>query len=93
VAKLKETTAIILFVNTTVVPENSPGRKVEDPAKYNEVAMDVMKKNNIQVIDLYAASLTIHPQNSKPGNVHYSPEGYEKLAEIVANTVRNTFKK
>lgn len=89
VAKLKETTAIIVFVTTTVVPENSAGRKAEDPALYNRVAQEVMKKNGIQVIDLYTASQTIHPQNSKPGNVHYSDAGYELLAAPLIKTIKS----
>lgn len=89
VAKLRETTATLYFVTTTVVPENSAGRKVKDPAKYNAVAQEVMKKNGIEVIDLYTASLTIHPQNSKPGNVHYTPEGYEQLASYIINAVKS----
>lgn len=93
VAKLKETTAKLLFVTTTVVPENSAGRKVEDPAKYNEVAKAVMKKNGIPVVDLYTASQAIHPQNSKPGNVHYTDKGYELLAEPLIEAIRTSFKK
>ncbi len=93
VARLKETTATLIFVTTTVVPENSTGRKVEDPAKYNEVALDVMKQNGIQVIDLYIASLAIHPQNSKPGNVHYTPEGYELLAKPLIKAINAALKK
>jgi len=93
VAKLKETTAIIMFVTTTVVPENSAGRKVEDPALYNKVALEVMKKNGIQVIDLYTTSQTIHPQNSKPGNVHYSDAGYELLAAPLVKTIQQVLKK
>lgn len=92
VARLKKSTKILLFVNTTVVPENSSGRKVEDPAKYNVVAMEVMKKHNIQVIDLYSASQVIHPKTSKPGNVHYSPEGYELLAAELIKSIREALK-
>ena len=88
VAKLKETTARIFFVTTTVVPENSPGRKTEDPEKYNKAALKVMKRNKIEIVDLYKASLTIHPQNSKPGNVHYTPEGYELLARHIIETIK-----
>jgi hypothetical protein len=85
---LRETTAKLYFVTTTTVPQNSTGRKVEDPAKYNAVALEVMKKNGIEVIDLYSASLTIHPKNSKPGNVHYTPEGYELLASYVSKVIK-----
>lgn len=90
VARLKETTAKLLFATTTVVPENSSGRKAEDPAKYNAVALEVMKKSGIEVIDLYTASLAIHPQNSKPGNVHYTPEGYELLASHVIKAIKKS---
>ncbi len=88
VAKFKETKASLIFVNTTMVPENSAGRKTEDPAKYNVIALDVMKENNIEVIDLYTLSLSIHPLNSKPGNVHYTEKGYELLAESLIQKIK-----
>ena len=88
VARLRETTATLIFVNTTVVPENSAGRKVGDPERYNAVALEVMKKNGIEVVDLYTASLTIHPQNSPPNNVHYTPEGYELLAGWIIKAIK-----
>jgi lysophospholipase L1-like esterase len=92
VNRLKKSTKVLLFVNTTVVPENSSGRKVEDPARYNEVAREVMKNNNIPVIDLYSASQVIHPKTSKPGNVHYSPEGYELLAAELVKSIKEVLK-
>lgn len=92
VARLRETTATLIFVNTTEVPENSAGRKVEDPAKYNAVASEVMKANGIEVVDLYTASLLIHPQNSKPGNVHYTEKGYELLAEPLIEKIKSILK-
>ena len=92
VAKLRETTAKLIFINTTVVPENSIGRKIEDPAKYNTVALEVMKKNDIEVLDLYTPSLTIHPENSKPGNVHYTDKGYELLANYVIKAIKSALK-
>lgn len=92
VAKLRETTATIIFINTTMVPENAAGRKVEDPAKYNAAAAEVMKKNGIKVIDLYTPSLTIHPENSKLGNVHYTPKGYELLADIITTAIKSALK-
>jgi lysophospholipase L1-like esterase len=88
VSKLKETTATLIFVNTTMVPENAAGRKVGDPEIYNAVALEVMKNNGIAVVDLYTPSLTIHPQNSPPNNVHYTPEGYEQLANIIVKAIR-----
>lgn len=89
IKKLKETTATLIFVTTTVVPENATGRKVEDPARYNAVACMVMKKNNIQVIDLYSVSMTVHVTNAQASNnVHYTEKGYELLAEPITTELR-----
>lgn len=92
VAKLRETTANLIFVTTTMVPENASGRKVEDPAIYNQVALQVMRENSIPVVDLYTASLKIHPLNSAPANVHYTTEGYRLLAEPVLAEIRRNLK-
>lgn len=88
VLRLKKSARNILFVTTTVVPENSAGRKVVDPARYNQIALEVMKKHQVRVLDLYTPSLTIHPATSQPGNVHYSPEGYRLLADELIKTIR-----
>jgi len=93
ISKLRQTTATLIFINTTMVPENSAGRKVEDPAIYNAAALEVMKKNGIEVIDLYTASLIIHPENSKPGNVHYTDKGYELLAVPIVKSIVAALKK
>ena len=93
VSKLKETTARLIFVTTTMVPENAAGRLPEDPAKYNKEAMEVMLKNNIEVVDLYQASLSIHPNNSNPGNVHYTPAGYELLATSITGAIKKVLNK
>ena len=90
VAILRQTTAKLIFVNTTVVPEKADGRMVEDPSRYNKVAEEVMRENGIKVLDLYTPSLTIHPNNSKPANVHYTDKGYEMLAEYVANVIKSS---
>lgn len=87
--KLNETTAKIIFLTTTMVPDGANGRKMESVAQYNDVAVKVMKKKNIQVVDLYTPSLEIHPLNSKIKDVHYTPKGYEQLASIVITAIRN----
>jgi lysophospholipase L1-like esterase len=89
VSILRQTTAKLIFVNTTEVPLNASGRKVEDPEKYNAVALEVMKENGIIVVDVYTPSLTIHPANSAPGNVHYTEKGYELLAEPIIQAIKS----
>ncbi|HEU0228338.1 MAG TPA: SGNH/GDSL hydrolase family protein [Arachidicoccus soli] len=92
VDKLRETTAKLIFITTTTVPENAAGRKVESPAQYNRVAKEVMKKNGIEVLDLYETSLKVHPQNSKPGNVHYTEEGYSLLVQPIIEKLKTALK-
>jgi lysophospholipase L1-like esterase len=93
VDKLKETTANVVFITTTTVPENSSGRKTESPEQYNKIAKALMKKNGIEVLDLYKTSLKVHPQNSKPGNVHYSEAGYELLANPIIENIKSKLNK
>ncbi len=90
--KLRETTAKLVFVNTTVVPEGTSGRKIESPEQYNKIAQEVMKTNQIEIIDLYKTSLTVHPQNSKQGNVHYTDMGYELLAQPIISKLKSILK-
>lgn len=90
--KLNETTAKVIFVTTTMVPDGASGRKTASVPEYNEVALKVMKKKSIKVVDLYQPSLEIHPSNSKPKDVHYTPKGYELLAEILLNEIKAVLK-
>jgi lysophospholipase L1-like esterase len=90
--KLNETTAKVIFVTTTMVPEGASGRKTASVPEYNEVALKVMKKKSIKVVDLYQPSLEIHPSNSKPKDVHYTPKGYELLAEILVKEIKEALK-
>lgn len=90
--KLNETTAKIIFLTTTMVPDSANGRKMESVSQYNDVAVKVMKKKDIQVVDLYAPSLEIHPLNSKPRDVHYTTKGYEELAAIVVAAIQQALK-
>jgi lysophospholipase L1-like esterase len=90
--KLNETKAKVVFVTTTMVPDGASGRKTTSVPEYNEVALKVMKKKSIKVVDLYHPSLEIHPSNSKPKDVHYTPKGYELLAEILVKEIKEVLK-
>lgn len=90
VTRLKKTGAKLIWANTTLVPEGEAGRKLGDDLKYNEAAARVMKKHGVMINDLNAltrkfpADLFI-----KPGNVHFTNAGSQKLAEQVAKNIRN----
>lgn len=91
VAKLEATGAKLIWASTTVVPENEEGRFVGDDVKYNAIAARVMAKHHISTDDLFALTQGFAGKYStEPGNVHYTPEGYDRLAAQVATTVEKS---
>lgn len=89
VLKLKATGAKLIWRNTTLVPEGEKGRKVGDDVKYNEVAAKIMQKHGIATDDLWTLSKSFDASLfSAPGNVHYTAEGYKRLAEQVAGSIQ-----
>ncbi|AKQ46163.1 signal peptide protein [Rufibacter radiotolerans] len=90
---LKKTNAKLLFVTTSYVPENEPGRYVKDAPLYNAVAREVMKKHGIEVNDIYAGSMEIHQKYGEaPNNVHYTPKGYQELATLITRQLEKKIK-
>jgi len=93
VLRLKNTGAVLIWASTTVVPEGEAGRVVGDDVKYNAVAERVMKKHGVLINDLYATTKAFPPDMFKaPGDVHYTSEGYVKLAAQVAAKVSDALK-
>ena len=89
VKRLKETGAVLIFATTTPVPEGELGRKLGDDLRYNEVAIEVMKRNGVIVNDLHAVVKGKMDQYGKsPGDVHFNEEGARILAEAVAEGIR-----
>ncbi|MDP0492663.1 MAG: SGNH/GDSL hydrolase family protein [Verrucomicrobiota bacterium JB023] len=88
VSRLKETGAELIWASTTVVPTGEAGRKVDDDLRYNAMAANVMSKHGIAINDLNAVSRTF-PEGLfvKPGDVHYTKEGYRKLGAVVAEAI------
>jgi len=88
VARLKQTNAKLIFATITYVPKGEAGRFFGDDKKYNKVAVQIMKKHNIQINKLNAFSRKIHKKHKKEeGDVHFTPEGYELLAKKVTNKI------
>ena len=88
-----QTTAQLIFVTTTYVPENEVGRFKEDVSKYNQVAKTVMQKHNITVNDLYESSISTHKKFGKGSDdVHYSKKGYKKLGKYISRFLKKELK-
>ena len=91
VERLKSTGAKLVFATTTPYPDKVTGplRDPGMPEKYNKAALKIMKKNGIQVNDLYAFVLPRMDEWLRPNNVHFTDEGSRALARQVATVIRN----
>jgi hypothetical protein len=88
VKRLEATGAKLIWANTTVVPEGEAGRFVGDDAKYNAIAASVMQTHGIATNDLFTLTKGFAGKHSvKPGDVHFTAAGYEKLAAQVTATL------
>lgn len=94
VIRLKNTGAKLVFATTTPVPEDAIGRVKGDAARYNSVAIEIMRKHSIPVNDLYGLAMERLDDIQRPRNVHFTePEGYEFLARQVAAEIQNVLSK
>lgn len=85
----QNTKARLVFATTTFVPEDEAGRYKLDVAKYNQSAKKVMNENNVTVNDIYEESKAIHNRYGKgKDDVHFIPEGYKALAEIITKFLK-----
>lgn len=88
VTRLQKTGAKLIWAHTTLVPEGELGRKVGDDVKYNDAAARVMKKHGVPINDLHALSASFPPELfTAPGNVHFKPEGSQRLAKQVVAAI------
>ena len=89
VATMKKTGAILIWASTTPVPEGKlePPRAGADVIAYNEVARRVMDETGVTIDDLYALALPHLSEWQRPANVHFTEEGYSKLAESIAASI------
>lgn len=88
---LKTTKAKLVFVNTTYVPADEPGRHSSDAEKYNKIALKIMREHGIPVNDLYTPSVKIHREfGLGADNVHYTEAGYRALSKHVSSCLERT---
>jgi acyl-CoA thioesterase-1 len=91
VQRLKKTGAKLIWATTTPVPEGSSGRVKGDEVKYNEAALKVMKEYGVAVDDLHAVVTSGPADMQLPKNVHFTKEGYERLARSVVASIQAAF--
>jgi lysophospholipase L1-like esterase len=94
VLRLKKTEAHLIFATTTPVPEGEAGRKVGDDLRYNKAAVAVMKRHKVVINDLHAAVAgKMETLGTRPGNVHFKPEGSKLLGQKVAAVIKEALGK
>lgn len=94
VERLKQNGEKLIFATSTPLPED-PSKKLsnKDIVEKNEAAIAVMKKNGVQVDDLYAF---IEPQKERllePNDCHFRTVGYQELGKHVAGTIEGALAK
>ncbi len=93
--RLKATEAKLIFATTTPVPRGCLGRVAGNEAIYNKVACDIMKELDVPIDDLCVhiaeqeKKTPSHPLSEiqLPSNVHFTPEGYDQLANFVVASI------
>jgi hypothetical protein len=89
VVRLKQTNAVLIWANTSFVPEKEAGRIQGDDEEYNVVAVRVMNKHDVRMNDLNSLTAEFPAEMFKqPGDVHYTKDGYQRLAQQVTSEIR-----
>ena len=84
---------IVFALTTPVNPANIPmtnPRSNSEIEKYNAVAIEVMKKMEVSVNDLYTLAQENIPASLYADYCHFSGEGYRILGNQVIRTVKDT---
>lgn len=96
VGRLKATGAKVIFATTTPIPDDLTKKK--NPAttvvERNQAAIEIMKKNNVPVDDLFTAITPKLAEYQNVKDVHFKePEGYDYLGKAVAESIVPLLKK
>ena len=90
VDRLQRTGATLIFATTTPIPSGSTGRIESGELAYNEAALRVMRERGVRVDDLHAYAQAHQQEIQQPHNVHFTPDGYQALAKLVAKSIEST---
>jgi acyl-CoA thioesterase-1 len=64
----------------------------DDAIKYNQTALRVLSRHGVRINDLHAFCLPRLKEIQRPGDVHFTPAGYDALAEEVAKQIEAALK-
>ncbi|QDV81120.1 SGNH/GDSL hydrolase family protein [Planctomycetes bacterium TBK1r] len=87
--RIKQQAKLVIWRETTPVPEGAAGRVVGDSVKYNAAAAKAIAKvGGIQTDPFFAFAESVK-QHQRPANVHYTAEGSKLLGEHVAEVIES----
>jgi len=90
--RIKRQADVVIWRETTPVPEGAKGRVAGDSAKYNAAAAKAIAKVGGILTDPMFDYATTIKDRQRPANVHYTPEGSKKLGQHVAEVVTAAMK-
>ncbi|WP_019026068.1 SGNH/GDSL hydrolase family protein [Colwellia piezophila] len=89
VKRLQLTGAKLIFATTTPYPTGvTPSRIPNDAVLYNQAALAVMARHQVQVNDLYNKIKPNLTTLQQPVNVHFNKQGSQFLAEKVSEVIK-----
>lgn len=88
--RLQQTGAKVIWVRTTPAPEGPNNEKfiASQCDQVNKIADEVMRKQNIPLVDLHGLVLPRIAELQLPNNVHFNGTGYEVMGGEVAKAIR-----
>ena len=85
VSRLKETEALLVWANTTPIPDDpANGMKNGSIVSLNAAAARIMAKHDVKIDDLYTAMAPQVDSLRLPNDVHYTEEGNALLGRCVS---------
>lgn len=84
--KMKATGARVIFLTTTHI--QGPPFNIGYETTLNEIAKRVLPSEGVEVMDLYAVSLTVKHMRPNQWDVHYTREGAQVMADAIAKYIR-----
>jgi acyl-CoA thioesterase-1 len=94
VERLEQTKTKLIWASSSVVNEGTKGNRVGEEVIFNNVAEKIIEKHNIPINNIYSLTKNFKPEQFKsPGNIHFSKEGFDIIAQQVADVILKTLEK
>ncbi|MDR2115149.1 MAG: SGNH/GDSL hydrolase family protein [Planctomycetaceae bacterium] len=91
IKRLEQTKTKLIWASSSVVNEGTKGNRVGEEVLFNNVAAKIIEKHHIPTNDIYSLTKNFKPEQFKaPGNIHFSKDGFDIIAQQVADVILKT---